>query len=255
MYNIFFIFRLFIVLYFSVNLFRVFLGLLRGKNFFDIKISKFLDFLRWKFVDIKNYNCNEFKEFGLTLFSGPQGSGKTVSMVDYLERIRKKYPNCIIVTNFGYCHQDYEMNSWDDFFKYRNGTSGVVFAIDELQNEYSSSAWKDFPEQLLSEITQQRKQRIKIIASSQVYTRVVKQLREQCFEVVECCTLLSRWTFNKCFNAEDYNFVIDSLDKKNKLRRKWRRNFVQTDKLRALYDSYEKVERMKKMQFLPREFR
>jgi len=97
-------------------------------------------------------------------------------MVEYLERMRKRYPKAKIITNFGYVFEDQPMYSWEDIFTIRNGVEGVIFAIDEIQNEYNSNSWKTFPEGLLSEITQQRKQKIKIVSTSQVFTRVVKQL-------------------------------------------------------------------------------
>lgn len=111
-------------------------------------------------------------------------------MVEYLDRMTELYPDAIVVTNFNYVKQDMSFTSWRQFTEVRNGLDGVIFAIDELQNEYNSNNWKDFPEDLLSVVTMQRKQRIKIVATSQVFTRVVKQLREQCYEVVECKTLL-----------------------------------------------------------------
>ena len=87
-------------------------------------------------------------------------------------------------------------------------------------------------------------------ATSQVFTRVSKPLREQTYEVVECFTLFGRWTFQKCFDADDYNLVIDSTnpEKKMSIRRKWRRNFVQNDYIRNLYNSYAVIENMSKLQ-------
>jgi ATP-dependent Clp protease ATP-binding subunit ClpX len=215
---------------------------------------KLLDFLKWVFLDVcfTLKRGKVFAEYGLTLYCGRQGGGKTISMVEYLERMRKKYPKALIITNFGYIHESCSMSSWRDLLEVRNGLDGVIFAIDELQNEYNSNNWKDFPEDLLREITQQRKQRIKIIASSQVFSRVVKQLREQCYEVVECRTVLGRWTFQRCFDAEDYNAVLDNPERKNKLFRKWRYSFVQSDSLRSLYDTYKKIERMRSTEFIPR---
>ena len=215
---------------------------------------KIIQFIRWKIIDIRNVwkNGRQFEEYGLTIFCGRQGAGKTVAMTEYLERMRQKYPECIIITNYFYRGQDRELCGWQDFMNVRNGKKGVIFAVDEIQNEWSNDKWKDFPEFLLAEITQQRKQRIKIVATSQIFTRVVKQLREQTFEVVECYTLLGRWTFTKCFDAEDYNSIIDKPEKKLKLVRKWRRSFIQTDKLRGLFDSYAKIERLKKTKFIPR---
>lgn len=189
---------------------------------------------------------DDFREFGLTLYCGRQGAGKTMAMTEYLERMRKRYPECIICTNFGYVHENFPMISWRQIFDVRNGQKGVIFAIDEIQNEFNSSSWKDFPEGLLAEVTQQRKQKIKIVGTSQVFTRVVKQLREQTFEVVDCKTLLGRWTFTKAFDAEEYNAVADRPEAKMKLHRLWRKNFVQSKKLRELYDSYAKIEKMKR---------
>lgn len=216
-------------------------------------------FYYWKLVDLVRFikHGKKFSEFGLTMFCGRQGAGKTSGMVWYLETMRKRYPKAKIVTNIDYVHQDQPFLSWEDLINIRNGEDGVIFAIDELQNHYSSLDWKDFPEYLLSEITQQRKQRVKIIASSQVFTRVVKQLREQTFEVVECRTLLGRWTFLKAFYADDYNYYADhpDPDKKRKMRKVWRASFIQSDKFRTLFDTYAKVQRLAKAKPIPREQR
>ena len=213
--------------------------------------EKLLKFFYWIFRDIRDVKKNgrPFKEFGVTLYAGKQGAGKTMAMTEYLERMRALHPDCMIVTNYGYKHETQPFTDWQDFFKIRNGEKGVIFAIDELQNEFTSTAWKNFPESLLSEITQQRKQKIKIVATSQVFTRVAKPLREQTFEVVECFTFLGRWTFLKAFDAQEYEAVISMPNLKNKLHRLWRRNFIQDNKIRELYDSYAKIERMKKTEF------
>jgi hypothetical protein len=223
----------------------------------DLKL-KILNFLKWKCIDIFRFfkYGKVFSEFGLTLFCGKQGGGKTVAMVDYLERMRKKYPKVKIYTNFGYKNEDGAFIHWKQLLKIRNGLDGVIFAVDEIQNEWNSNDWKDFPESILSQITQQRKQRIKIVGTSQVFTRVVKQLREQTYEVVECRTLAGRWTFTRCFDAEDYTqSVIDNPELKKHVKRKWRYSFVQTDSLRELFDSYSVVENMAKKDYIPRDKR
>lgn len=228
-----------------------------------IKRTKFrpkvVEFYKWLLIDVYRlirYGRGQFREYGCTFYVGRQGAGKTMAMVEYLERMRAKYPEAMILTNFGYIHETRPMNGWRDLLDVRNGDDGVIFAVDEIQNEFSSSAWKDFPESLLTEITQQRKQKIKIVCTSQVFTRVAKPLREQAFEVVECRTLSGRWTFLRAFDGDDYNDCIDqSTVKKSKVPRLWRRNFVQTDELRSKYDSYAKIEKMKGKEFLDRKER
>ena len=175
-------------------------------------------------------------------------------MVEYLDRMKQLYPDAIVVTNFNYVKQDMPFTSWRQFTEVRNGLNGVIFAIDELQNEYNSNNWKDFPEDLLSVVTMQRKQRIKIVATSQVFTRVVKQLREQCYEVVECKTFLGRWTKQKCYDADDYNYIIDNPtpERKFRTRKKWKYSFVQSNFIRKLFDSYAVVESIKQKEFINR---
>lgn len=209
-------------------------------------------FWAWKAKDIYDgiKNGKVFDEFGVTMYCGRQGAGKTMAMTEYLERMRELYPEAIIVTNYGYSNQDKEFTDWNDFFEIRNAEKGVIFAIDEIQNEFSSSAWNKFPETLLQVITQQRKQRIKIVCTSQIFTRVAKQLREQCNDVVDCVTVAGRWTFTTCLDAIDYNNTIDSPTGKKKIRRLYRKNFLQDDYIRGLYGSYEVIEKISNTVYL-----
>ncbi len=151
---------------------------------------KYFDLFRWLLIDFleRDLHRGEFSEYGFTFYVGRQGTGKTISMVNYLDRMKERYPHCLIVTNFQYRQSDYIMTDWRDLLTIRNGTDGMIFAIDEIHSEYDSSKWNDVPEYLLSEISQQRKQRIKIIASAQFFTRVAKPLREQAATVVNCST-------------------------------------------------------------------
>lgn len=219
---------------------------------------KYFDLARWMLVDIKERGArrNEFKEYGFTFYVGRQGAGKTASMVEYLDRTKARYPNCVIVTNFGYYQADHIMKSWRDLVTIRNGTDGVIFAIDEIHSEYSSAAWKDVPEEILSEVSQQRKQRVKIVATAQFFTRVAKPLREQAATVVSCKTFAGRLTSWKEYDALQYAMVMDNpnvVKKKLKPLRKY--SFVQSDAFRESYDTYEKIERMERMKFTDKDRR
>lgn len=231
-------------------------------NPFRIKVDKLkalsirfkpYDLIRWLLADILTEKDRTFKEYGFTFYCGRQGAGKTISMVNYLNCMKGKYPDCIIVTNFSYIHADTCMTDWRDLMEIRNGDSGVIFAIDEIHSEYSSASWKDFPETLLSEISQQRKQKVKIVATAQCFTRVAKPIREQAFSVVQCSTLFGRYTRNAEYDANEYAICMDNLFRlKKKCKRIGRGSFVQSDSLRNCYDTYEKIERMKKIEFLSR---
>ena len=203
----------------------------------------------WKWF--KNRKKREFREYGITCYSGRQGAGKTISMVAYLTWVKRVYPDCLIFTNFFWAGQDGEMSSWRDMLDIRNGTRGVVFAIDEIHSEFSTNAWRDFPDNLLAEVSQQRKQRVKIVCTSQLFLRLVKQLREQCYEVVECRTLLGRLTTNIAYDALDYEryYASEMVKVMPKIKSIWKVRFVQTDELRRSYDTYRKIVRMRKADF------
>lgn len=216
-------------------------------------VVKLANLVYFKFRDLKNYLKSDKKQFnlyGLTIFSGMQGDGKTISLVEQLEYVRSKYPHVKICTNFGYFHEDFSLKDWnfiiDTDFK-QEFPDGICIAIDEIQNEFSVYETRNFNMDLLFKITQQRKSGVKIYGTSQHFTRVAKPLREQTFEVVECRTFFGRWTIQRAFDGQEYSFAVDKPLQIRKLHRKFRRHFVQTDNLRSLFESYAIIDRLKKI--------
>ena len=213
--------------------------------------TKLIKFIGFKFQDtykLLRYG-RPFDEYGVTLYVGDQGSGKSMAMSEELERLRVSFPKAIIVTNYGYIHETQEFTDWNDFFDIRNGADGVIFAIDEIQNEFNSKAWKNFPEDLLSEITQQRKQKVKILATAQVWEDVVVQLRRQTLFVAECSTLAKRWTRVRCYKRSDYDRSRDLAAGTDKVFPVYKRSFIQNEYLRNLYGTEKKIQRLARTRF------
>ena len=212
--------------------------------------------LYWLTVDYLRRDKELFKEYGCWFFVGKQGAGKTMAIVEYLERLRKRYPKLKIYTNMGYKHETAPLTQLNDLLNKENynGKFGTVFVIDEIQNEFSASTSMNFPETLLSVITQQRKNRVLILTSSQVFTRVSKPLREQCYRAIECSTIFGRYTMCKHYEGINYADAFDnSEDYKAEHRpRIAYHSFVQTDKLRDCYDSYQLIERLSRVGFAPK---
>ena len=219
-----------------------------------MKIAKFLKF---KAIDTKEniklarQGVKTFNEYGLRLYSGCQGSGKTSSMIEQLERYRLKYGGQLfIATNFGYIHEDLALETLEDLVELPKlvrelGYIGLVVGWDEIQNDFDNST-RNFPVTILRTITQQRKQAIKILATSQVFTRVAKPIREQTFEVVQCKTFMGRWVFQRWYDPIEYEYYIANANKDSKLPVKGKYNFVQSDQMRNLYDSYAVIDNLGK---------
>lgn len=181
-----------------------------------------------------------FKPEGITVFTGSQGEGKTLSAVQMTKKILKDYPRCILITNTkieGVSNLQLPFEDLEDLEIYNNEEYGIIFFVDEIQNYLSSLMSKNIPLSTIINLTQQRKQRKLIIATSQVYSRMAKPLREQVKNVVIC---------NKYLFFIQVNWLIDSMKTREvngdlKLEIKKRFLWFHSPKLYKTYDTYNKV--------------
>ena len=221
-----------------------------------------------------------FEPIGTCIFCGSQGKGKTLSAVNYVCNTLEKFPFAVLVTNVAI--KDYPFNAsyscdeegnghiydiksgkeirsedivngtykrvciqYDglDCLKYIcNGEYGVIYLIDELHLELNSLESKNIDIDVMTEISQQRKQRKHIVGTSQVYMRLAKPLREQIFDVVLCNNFFGVLQFNKSIDGET------AVEKDGKLdcTVKSRHLFFHTAKMYNRYDTFAKMKRYNK---------
>jgi hypothetical protein len=198
-------------------------------------------------TDRLSLDPDRFDFYGVHIFAGPQGSGKSIAAMHLIKLLKEKYPLVKVRSNISINFQDGEINDWTDLLNTNNGIYGLINFIDELQNWFSSLDSKGFPPEMLTEITQQRKQANCIIGTSQVFERLAKQIREQ-------ITLLYKpLTIAGCFTVvRVYDVSIDNSGQVDKMRMRRLYCFVHDKELRECYDTYKKVERLSVNGFLPR---
>jgi len=210
---------------------------------------KLLRFLGYLVPDaLFNMRSKDFKDYGIDIYVGRQGDGKTVSLTDRLDYYRANFPNALIYTNYGYKYENGSLSDWNQILEIKNGSDGVIFGIDEIHKEFDLYDSRNFNTDLLGLISQQRKQHIKILGTAQVYSDVNVKLRRQTFEVIECRTIFKRWTFQRAFDALDYNRVIENPEAKKKVRRLWRKNLVQDKNLREAFNTELVIKNMKQIE-------
>lgn len=128
----------------------------------------------WGFRD------NGFPFSGIHIFSGGQGTGKTLNAIQYILDIKRKYPKCVLVSNIPLNIDGvipYEgLHMFDEI---NNGEDGIIFFIDEIQSMYSSMQSKHVSDANIYIWSQNRKNRRVIIGTTQRFTRVAKPIREQ----------------------------------------------------------------------------
>lgn len=188
-----------------------------------------------------------FRYQGVIVFTGRQGSGKTVALVEQTLRMQHEYPSCKCIGNLAYEHEDDELTDWRQLIEYKNGHRGVIVQMDEMQNWFSSNQSKNFPPELLEVITQNRKNRRVILGTSQSFNRLAKPLREQTTEVRRCLTIAGCLTVVHRVEPE-----LNSQGEVEKWKHRGFYWFVHTPEIRDSYDTYHVIESLAKSGFSDR---
>lgn len=197
--------------------------------------------LKYKILFARD-NPDYFYPAGIWVFCGPQGSGKTLSAVKCLKEMLRDYPNAMVVSNIEIRGLDREVipfESYDQLTSLSNGTSGIIFFLDEIHVLWNSLESKEVPISEMATFCQMRKDRRVIIGTSQVYGRIAKPIREQLQYIIDCRNIFKLIQFNRILDpseAVEKNGHVDSVVIGNQI---W---FHDPE----LYDSYDTLFKVKK---------
>lgn len=217
-------------------------------------IPKIPKFLYLKAIDI--YRYIKFKEwlnfdgFGLHIYVGMFGSGKTISMVEKAYRIAKAFPQVKILTNMklvGFPEHT-EIVQLKNYKQIIEMPGDTLILIDEISTILNSRRWdkEGVPPSLLGQLLQVRKQKKMLLSTAQRFGHVDKLIRDITFKVIECRTFCKRWTLQTEFDGYDY----ENANMMKPAVAIGHHDFLQTDRVRKLYDTWELIDNMKKEEFL-----
>lgn len=133
----------------------------------------------------------------------------------------------------------------DDFKKYNNDDKGVIFLIDEIQLYMNSLQSKNINLDVITQISQQRKQRKHIVCTSQVFGRMAKPLREQFSCIIVCKNYLGFIQCNKLIDRD--SIEEEQSTTRTELRGKVKRKFwfIHSPEYYKKYDTYKVIEKGK----------
>lgn len=250
-YPIYVLVGLFALFFVLCSIFVV-IRLLQGKRFKkgksrrikqDSFFYKIFIKLPCQFVDdLFDKDPDFFRHQGCVIFEGRQGNGKTISMIEFARRMQQEYPLAKCCSNIKYKYQDTKLTNWKMLMNYKNDIYGVIVVMDELQNWFSSNDSKNFPPEMLTIITQNRKNRRIILGTSQNFYLLAKAIRSQATEVRRCTTLLGCLTIVRRFEP-----ILDSEGNVVEWKNRGMYFFVHDKELREMYDTYEVVKRASKV--------
>lgn len=192
-------------------------------------------------IDFFNRNPDEFKEYGLHMLVGEQGSGKSTALIERLISLQKEYPLAKVRTNMNYQNEHAPLNHWKDLVHNDNGIYGQIEVLDEIQTWFSSLQSKDFPPEMLTEISQQRKQRKMIFGTAQVFGRIAKPIREQTTFVYLPVTIFGCFTWVRVSKPRYYDEETQRF--KHYIKHYF---FIHNSEIRNAFDTYLKIEKYKK---------
>lgn len=217
-------------------------------------LPKVPKFLYLKTIDtyrhIKYKEWLNFNGFGLKIYVGLFGAGKTISMIEKAYRIAKAFPQVKILTNMkleGFPKHT-KIIPLTNFKQIIDIDGNTLIIIDEISTILNSRRWdKDgVPPALLGQLLQVRKQRKMLLSTAQRFHHVDKLIRDITHTVIDCDTYFNRWTIQTAYDAEQY----ESQNTLKPAVPMWHYNFLQTEKIRKLFDTWEIIDNMKKEEFL-----
>lgn len=186
----------FIIIWLISPLFR-----LICKNILIIPVYAFTDFL--SAFKNKKWRYNNFP-FGITLYIGMFGCGKTLTMTHRARLIYNSFGGKVrILSNYHLNDIPYipliNFNQLCELEEDQDQFIGTLVLIDEIEHLLSHRNFAKFPLQLVSVLCQQRKCKVAILASAQRYAMVDKLFRSITTYVVDCKKV---WRFSRCITYD-----------------------------------------------------
>lgn len=179
---------------------------------------------------------------GSRVYKGFQGSGKTLSMVHYALEISKAYPQCVIYSNIkikGLRNYHFIENDGDlaEALALRNGEGGVLILLDEAHLYFNKKSGISLD--VLTAISQQRKDKKRLVFSSQIWEELDISLRKQVKEIVDCRCVFGKFQVNNISDGE--TLVYDKMLSAYTAKHIRTEVFKHYSDLYKSYDTYQKI--------------
>lgn len=182
---------------------------------------------------------------GTRVYKGFQGSGKTLSMVKYAFDIQRAFPKCRVYSNiiirglsdnYTFINNDSVLSQ---ALSLSNGADGVLILLDEAHLFFNKKTGISLD--VLAAISQQRKDRKRLVFSSQIWEELDVSLRKQVKEVVNCRCCFGHFQINTITDGESLTY--DKLQGEYVAAKLYSELFKHTDELYNSYDTYQRITR------------
>lgn len=214
-------------------------------SFYSVKdIFLYFKERKWKF----------FTEYGIDMYVGMFGHGKTLSMVHKARNLYKLYGDSIdFISNIELKGIRYtplvNFNQLVDLGKeLEEGKQGTVVIIDEISSVLSHRNYASFPLELIGLLCQQRKRHVYIMCTAQRFFMVDKIWRSITTNVFDC-NKIWRLQHVSCYDAWDYENAMNTQMIRRMSHHWW---FVRDIDYNS-YDTSQMIDKQKAADFISNE--
>lgn len=181
---------------------------------------------------------------GTRVYKGFQGSGKTLSMVHYAKKILREYPECLCYSNIKILDEPRAIffstnDELAEILALTPGDKGLLLLLDEAHLFFNkkSGISVDF----LAAISQQRKNRVHIVMSSQIWEELDISLRKQVKYIVQCSSIFRTIIINTVMLGE--TLVYNKQEGEYQARKSHTEIFHMTREEAEAYDTFQRIAR------------
>lgn len=179
---------------------------------------------------------------GSRVYKGHQGMGKTLSMVKDAEKLLEEFPKAQVFSNvkieglknFHYIDEDWKLKK---ALEYKNGADGVLIILDEAHLYFNKKSGISLD--VLTCISQQRKDRRKIFFSTQIWEEMDISLRKQVAEIVDCRCIMGKFQWNKVLDGHTLSY--NKIEGEYQAKKLYSIVFKHSENLYKKYDTFQKI--------------
>lgn len=178
----------------------------------------------------------------MVAYTGFQGDGKSLSLIQDVFEIKKDFPDCLIFSNMKIKGLDYTLLTDIVDLVYclqvENGDKGILIVLDEAQNWFNKRG--GIPMEIMSEFCQNRKNRRCILMTSQIWNDLDVPLRKQVKKVVTCRNYFKKLQVNTYSNG--YKLSFDKQSGEYVAPKLYTKIFKHNDEYYDRYETLEKIQ-------------
>lgn len=214
------------------------------------------------FIWLKSRGWTNFEEFGIFIYLGEFGEGKTGSAVRDCYNLCCKYKGLHVITNITLYNfpEDTTILPLNSIWDIINAPENSIILIDELGTIWNSRDFMNkgkkgdagIPKPVFQFLCQVRHRNVVVLATAQDWADIDVVIRRKVRSVTVCSAWFkhpfTRMITNRVYAAREYDlfyqnplFPLLTVDEDV---------YVQTDKLRKLYNTAEMVDTMLRMDYV-----